>query len=147
MLFRSPDKFVFNAKTDYFDSKVNDKIFFNPSESIGLGRSVGVSTSRIFALGVSTVGVSTYVRNILTQSIYIENHPFVDNQQVILRIPNSSYPISVSTSFSGSAFNIPGAGTSQTVYVTNKTKNTIGIKTTLSSSEVFFVGIGSNSYE
>jgi hypothetical protein len=142
-----PNTFTLKADTDYFESKVNDKIFFNPSESVGLGRSVGVSTSRVFALGISTVGVATYVRNILTQSIYIENHPFANNQKVILRVPNSSYPLSISTSFSGTAFNMPGSGTYQTVYVTDKSKNTIGIKTTLSSSEVFFVGIGSDSYE
>jgi hypothetical protein len=142
-----PDTFTFKANSNYFKSIRNDKVFFNPTENVGLGTSVGVSTSRVFSLGITTVGVATYVRSIPTQSIYIENHPFKDNQQVILTIPNSSFPFSISTSTSGIAFNMPASGVTTSVYVTNKSRNTIGIKTTLSSSEVFFVGINSNSYE
>jgi hypothetical protein len=145
-----PNSFIINEKTDYFESKVNDKIFFKPSESVGLGKSVGVSTTTVFALGISTVGVATYTRSVPTQSIYIQNHPFTNNQQVIFRKPNSSYSsLSISTSFSGPSFNLPESGNSQVVYVTTKSRDTIGIKTTLSSSEVFFVSVGatSNSYE
>jgi hypothetical protein len=145
-----PDSFTINENTNYFESKINNKVFFKPSESVGLGKSVGVSTTTVFALGISTVGVATYTRSVPTQSIYIENHPFTNNQQVIFRKPNSSYSsISISTSFSGSSFDLPESGNSQVVYVTTKSRDTIGIKTTLSSSEVFFVsnGANSNSYE
>jgi hypothetical protein len=142
-----PNSFTFGAESNYFESAPNNKVFFNPIENVGLGVSVGVSTYRVFSLGITTIGVATYVRSIPTQSIYIENHSFRDNQQVILTIPNSSFPFSISTSTSGSAFNMPISGVATSVYVTNKSRNTIGIKTTLSSSEVFFVGINSNSYE
>ena len=145
-----PDSFTINEKSNYFESKINEKVFFKPSESVGLGKSVGVSTTTVFALGISTVGVATYTRSVPTQSIYIENHPFTNNQQVIFRKPSSSYSsISISTSFSASSFDLPESGNSQVVYVTTKSRDTIGIKTTLSSSEVFFVSIGatSNSYE
>ena len=87
-----------------------------------------------------------YQRSIPSQSIYIENHSFSDNQQVILSIPNITYsPLSISTAFGSNAFNLPISGISTVVYVTNKTRNTIGIKTTLNSSEVFFVSTGANS--
>jgi hypothetical protein len=145
-----PDSFTINEKSNYFESKINHKVFFKPSESVGLGKSVGVSTTAVFALGISTVGVATYTRSVPTQSIYIENHPFTNNQQVIFRKPSSSYSsISISTSFSGSSVNLPESGNSQVVYVTTKSRDTIGIKTTISSSEVFFVSVGatSNSYE
>ena len=138
-----PDSFTINEKSNYFESKINEKVFFKPSESVWLGKSVGVSTTTVFALGISTIGVATYTRSVPTQSIYIENHPFTNNQQVIFRKPNSSYSsISISTSFSGSSFDLPESGNSQVVYVTTKSRDTIGIKTTLSSSEVFFVSIG-----
>ena len=48
--------------------------------------------------------------------------------------------ISISTSPTSGTFNLP-----QNVYVTNKNINTIGIKTSLSSSEVFFRINGSNN--
>ena len=137
-----PDTFTISKKLNYFDSRLNDKIFFNPIETVGFGVSAGVSTSTTFTFA----GVTTYSRSIQSQSIYIENHPFVDNQKVILSIPDLTYsPLSISTSFGSSTFNLPISGISTTVYVTNKSRNTIGIKTTLNSSEVFFVSPGGNS--
>jgi len=145
-----PNTFTISQKTNYFDSKINETIYFNPSESVGLGLSVGITSTTTFALGFSTVGVATFNRLIPTKSVYIENHPFKNNQKVIFKKPNSSSSsLSISTSFSGTPFNLPQSGISQTVYVTNKSKNTIGIKTSINSDEVFFVsnGANSNNYE
>ena len=136
-----PDTFNISKKSNYFDSTLNNTIFFNPLESVGCGVSAGVSTSTTFIFAGST-----YQRSIPSQSIYIENHPFKNNQQVILSIPDVTYsPLSISTSFESGAFNLPISGISTLVYVTNKSRNTIGIKTTLNSSEVFFVSTGTNS--
>jgi hypothetical protein len=145
-----PDKFTISSNNSYFESEANKKVFFKPSESVGFGLSVGVTSTTTFALGVTTTGVSTYARTIQSQSLYVKDHGFKDNQKVILRKPSSSYSsLSVSTSYSGSPFNLPESGTSQVVYITNKTKNTIGIKTSINSSEVFFVSDGgsADSYE
>ena len=137
-----PDTFTISKQLNYFDSSLNNKIFFNPLEAVGFGVSAGVSTSTTFTFA----GVTTYPRSIQSQSIYIENHPFTNNQQVILSIPDTTYSsLSISTSFGSTAFNLPISGISTTVYVTNKSRNTIGIKTTLNSSEVFFISPGSNS--
>jgi len=140
-----PDSFVFTKKSNYFDSKLNYQVFFNPKESVGYGVSAGVSSSTTFAFA----GITSYSRSIPSQSIYIENHQFSNNQQVILSLPDITYsPLSISTSFGSTPFNLPISGISTIVYVTNKSRNTIGIKTTLNSSEVFFVGLGltSDSY-
>jgi len=130
-----PDSFTISENIDYFESKVNDKVFFNPKESVGVGTTVGITNTI-----TSQFGDSTITRNIPTQGIYIKNHPFTNNQQVVF-VSNGN-PIAISTSPTGSQFDLP-----QNVYVTNKNKNVIGIKTTLNSSEVFFRGNGSDADE
>ena len=128
-----PDSFIIPQKIDYFESKVNNKVFFNPVQSVGIGTTPGATITTTFKFGDSNI-----TRNIPTQGIYIENHPFANNQQVIFTSNGSN--ISISTSPTSGTFNLP-----QNVYVTNKNINTIGIKTSLSSSEVFFRINGSNN--
>jgi predicted RNA-binding protein with TRAM domain len=128
-----PDSFAISQNIDYFDSKVNNKVYFNPKQSVGVGTTAGITNSIALQLGDSTI-----TRNIPTQGIYIENHPFTNNQGVIFTTNGTN--ISISTSSTGTTFSLP-----QNVYVTNKNNNTIGIKTTLNSSEVFFITNGSNS--
>lgn len=129
-----PDSFTISQKIDYFESNVNGKVFFNPKQSVGLGTTPGITNNITFEFGDSNI-----TRNIPTQGIYIENHPFKNNQQVIF-VRNGNSPISISTSLSTGTFDL-----SQNVYVTNKNINTIGIKTTLNSSEVFFITNGDDS--
>jgi hypothetical protein len=129
-----PDSFTISQKIDYFESNVNDKVFFNPKQSVGLGTTSGITNTITFEFGDSNI-----TRTVPTQGIYIENHPFKNNQQVIFA-SNGNGAISISTSLSIHAFSLP-----QNVYVTNKNKNTIGIKTTLNSSEVFFINNGDDS--
>ena len=130
-----PDSFTISENTDYFESKIDDKVYFNPTQSVGVGTTSGITNSVTFQFGDSTI-----TRNIPTQGIYIENHPFINNQRV--GFTTNGNHISISTSSTSSPFNLP-----QNVYVTNKNKNTIGIKTTLNSSEVFFRSNGSNNSE
>ena len=132
-----PDSFTISKNIDNFDSRVSNKVYFNPNQSVGLGTTSGITNSLTFQFGNSTV-----TRNVPTQSIYIENHPFTNNQQVTFTIPTVGTNIAISTSSTGDLFNLP-----QNVYVTNKNINTIGIKTTLNSSEVFFITNGSDNDE
>jgi len=127
-----PDSFTISEKIDYFDSKVNNKVLFNPTQSVGVGTTAGITNSITFKFGNSNI-----TRIIPTQGIYIENHPFSNNQPVIFSYSGSN--ISISTSPTGNQFDIP-----TNVYVTNKNKNIIGIKTNLTSSEVYF---RSNGYD
>ena len=126
-----PDSFTISQNIDYFESKVNDKVYFNPKQSVGIGTTSGITNSVTFKFGDSTI-----TRNIPTQGIYIENHPFTNNQQVIFTADTTNILVLSST---GNQFNLP-----QNVYVTNKNKNIIGIKTTINSSEVFFLDNGEN---
>ena len=130
-----PYSFTISQNIDYFDSKLNDKVYFNPTQSVGVGTVSGITNAVTLQFGDSTI-----TRNIPTQGIYIENHPFANNQQVRFTIPSGGTNISISTSSTGNTFNLP-----PNVYVTNKNNNTIGIKTTLNSSEVFFRVNGSNN--
>lgn len=128
-----PDSFTISQKIDYFESNVNDKVFFNPVQSVGVGTTPGITNSITFQFGDSNI-----TRNVPTQGIYIENHLFNNNQQVILT--NNGSNIAVSTSPTGIQFDLP-----QNVYVINKNINTIGIKTTPNSSEVFFITNGDDN--
>jgi hypothetical protein len=134
------DSFTISQNIDYFESDVNDKVYFNPTKSVGVGTISGITNSIVVSFGSSTI-----TRVIPTQGIYIENHPFTHNQSVIFKIPPTvSLPggeIAISTSPTSSTFNIP---TNSPVYVSNKNKNVIGIKTNLNSSEVYFRTVNQN---
>ena len=130
-----PDYFTFTNDTNYFDSYPTDKVYFNPKESIGVGTNVGITSSITFSFGVSSI-----TRIIPTKGIYIENHPFRDNQKVVFEKLAGTTHLSISTTFNN-AVNFPTSGNSQIVYIVNKNKNSIGIKTSINSAEVFFTNI------
>jgi len=95
---------------------------------LGIGTNfLGIGSEVSFSFGNETIN-----RSIPTQRIYIENHPFTTNQLISFNL-NGNSTISISTSPSGSPFNLPS-----TLYAVNKSPNTIGIKTSLTSDEVFF---------
>ena len=131
------------------DSKLNDEIFFNPHESIGVGTAVGLGSTSTSTLGDLIKVVSTPL-----QSIRIPNHPFVTNQRVTLTKPAVGYALTVSDDNGVSTFNIPSSGNTQDVFIINKSENYIGIVTqvglTTNTDGLSFVGdtkIGSSSFE
>ena len=139
-----PNKIIIDLKTDYFDSKENTKIYFNPNYSVSVGLNTGTSTNIQTQIGIQTVNIS--VEN---QSIYIPNHPFKTNQRVLLVKPTGSSSLQVRDTPTSSLFNIP-SGISTHVYIINKTKDTIGIVTevglTTTTNGLFFSGNGSDNY-
>ena len=130
-----PDSFTIKSNLEFFDSKVNQRVYFNPTESVGVGTIIGVSTSVTFTLGNSLV-----TRDIPSRTITLENHPFENNQNVTFTADGTA--VSISTSPTGTPFNLPS-----NVFVVDKNINSIGIKTTLTSSEVYFRTVGANSDE
>jgi hypothetical protein len=40
-----PDSFTISQNIDYFESKVNDKVFFNPKQSVGVGTTPGITNT------------------------------------------------------------------------------------------------------
>lgn len=128
------DRFTIKSKTDYFDSKLNDKIYFNPNESIGVGVETGTSYDVSFSFGQQTVN-----RSILTQTIYVENHPFYTNQEISFNL-NGNGNIQYRETSGGPSSNLPS-----TLYVVKKSPNTFSLKTSLNGNEIFFTSNGDNS--
>ena len=140
------DIFDIKVETLPFTSKLNDKVFFNPKQSVGLGSTAGVGAAVSFYVGDTVNNLS-----IPTQSIYIPNHPFNTNQRVILSGPTY---ISVANTSRSQYFNLLDGVSNQNVYIINKTKDHIGIVTqiglTTSTNGLYFLEVTApipNNYE
>jgi len=129
------NKFEFSVKTDEFESKDQDIVYFNPVHSIAVG------TSGIGSAVTVNVGETSTLVQIPERQIYLPNHPFITGQKVTLNVPNvTNNKILVSpTTNNSDSFNIPfgnQAETSIDLFVIKKGENYIGLST---------VGIGSTS--
>ena len=120
-----PDSFTISKSVDKFESAVNNTVFFNPHESVGVGTSSGVGYSTSFVFGDISV-----VRDIPTKGLHIENHPFKTNQSVIYTANGTT--LSISTDGQTQS-NIPS-----NLFVVNKNPNLIGLKTAVNGKELFF---------
>jgi len=140
------DSFTIPLESEYFESTRNTKIYFNPVESVGVGINTGAETSINYYVGSTPKVVS-----VPSQSIYIPNHPFRDKQRLTLTIPSSSNALTVSDTSGGTTFDLPISGSTQDVYVINKSKDFVGLTTqvglTTSSGGLFFTNNGSDNYE
>jgi hypothetical protein len=135
--------FDINLNTDYFDSSLNDVVYFNPTISIGVGIDTGSSISSEYYIGDYKKEIS-----IPTQSIYLPNHPFKTNQRVLFSGSSGGSSINVSNISGPYQFSL-GIGTH--VYVINKSKDFIGIVTqvglTTQTDGLFFITNGNNKYD
>ena len=122
--------FTIDKSLGEVDSRINDKYYFNPKKTVGVGTDPGSSTSITFPFGDTSV-----TRDVSARSIYLENHPFVTNQKVRFTPPSGT--VSVSTDGTNT-FSIPINGQFEDLIVVNKTINTIGLKTTFDGQELFF---------
>ena len=141
-----PDTFAIPVNVGYFDSKVNNIAYFNPKQSVGVGTTAGVSISTSF-----TVGEINKIISIPTQSIYLPNHPFKTGDQLTLTKLSSATALIVSQQPASSTFNLPQTGNTETVYAINKSKDYIGLTTsvglTTNTDGLYFSSNGSNDYE
>ena len=143
-----PNTFVIENNTEYFDSKVNRIVYFNPNQSIGLGTTSGSGSSNFYKVGNLTKNIF-----VPTQSIYLPNHNFKTGQKVVINKKiSSNSAISVANTSSQTPFDIlSGITTEQIVYVIKKTDDHIGIVTqvglTTFTNGLFFLSNGSDSYE
>jgi hypothetical protein len=142
-----PNSFNIRSKKDidYFDSKINDISYFNPKQSIGVGRTVGLAFTTNYKIGDNSLQVS-----IPTQSIYLPDHKFNTNQKLTLRKDASSLSISVANTEGSSPFNILDGANSQIVYAIKKSNDYVGIVTevglTTTTNGLFFLNNGSDDY-
>ena len=118
------------VKTKRFDSQINDVIYFNGPQQIGLG-TAGIATNTNYVVGETTKSIS-----IPNRQIYLPNHPFVTGQVVKLSVPAvSNRQIDVATtddpSNTAGNFSIPydANDTSINLFVIKKSENYIGLST------------------
>jgi hypothetical protein len=139
-----PDNFSINLKTKYFDSKINDLVYFNPKQSVGIGTTLGFSVGIAYTIGDLSTEIS-----VPTQSIYLPNHPFKTGQSVSFNRGNAS-SLQVKETVDGSSFNLPSS-TEEQVYIINKSKDYIGITTlvglTTNTNGLYFITSGDDYYE
>jgi len=143
-----PSFFDINFKSKDFDSRIDDIVYFNPRQSVGIA-----TTSGTFALIDVSVGDITESVSVPAQSIYLPNHPFKTGQKITFKEPPGG-GLSLEVSRDGSAsqaFTIPyGSDTEIDLFAINKSENYIGIVTQVgltTSNGLFFRSNGDNSFE
>ena len=123
------NKFTIDKSIPVFESQVNQKVFFNPSQTVGLGTDDGTENTLSFSFAGKNI-----TRNVPVKQIHIENHPFKTNQKIKFTAPAGN--IGISTDNNTTSFNLP-----QDLFVVNKNINSIGIKTQINSDEVHFITV------
>jgi hypothetical protein len=120
----SVNNFTLPVSTQYFDSQLDDKIYFNPVQAVGIGSTSGNSSSNSYFIGdrYKTVSVDT-------QNIYLPGHPFKTGQQVTFEKPNSSNSITVASTETSASYTIPESGNTQTFFVIKNSDDFIGLCT------------------
>ena len=156
-LTESPKSFRVNyvVSGDY-NSKTNKELYFNPSESVGLGTTSGVGITS--TLHFSNPGVGDTTLKILTQSIYLPNHDLNTGDKISYQTNGGSpifaeFPIGIGNSLDSYS----------ELFVAKLTNNLIGISsvkvainsegvfagigsTTSSIGLLYFTGVGTNTY-
>ena len=119
-----PSFFDINFKSNFFNSKIDDVVYFNPKQSVGIATTVGITSSITVSVGNTSSSVS-----VPAQSIYLPNHPFKTGQQITFKTDGNSVLEVSRDGAVNQAFTIPFSGTSQTLFAINKSPNYIGIVT------------------
>ena len=131
------NKFTVPVETNPFESKFQQTFYFNPKESVGVGTTVGLSTSVTVI-----VGPNTDTASLMSQNLYLGTHPLVNNQKITL---NNNGNTAIQATRSVDPWVTPSA-ISGDFFVTRFTNESIGLKTTTTSDELFFVTNGDDSY-
>ena len=122
------------VQTKKFESEVNDIIYFNSPQSVGVGTTSGGATSVDRVVGEIVERTS-----IPTRTIHIPNHPFKTGQELTLHKRVGANRFDVGRTPLVTEFKLPFLGANATtVYVIDKGEDNIGLVTTR-------VGIGSTS--
>jgi len=131
-----PSSFTIPKSVPYFESSLNNVAYFNPIKAVGFGVTPGVTHTSTFGFGSTTI-----TRSIPTQSIFLPNHKFRNNEPVTVTVPGGTAQISIANSTGTVSYNLPSQ-----VFITNKGKNYVGIKTGvgIGFSDVYFTGGGTN---
>ena len=134
------------VKTTKFTSKVNDIVYFNGPQSVGVGTTSGgaINVDRVTGEIKETVSIPT-------RTIHVPNHPFKTGQKLTLNKRNGANRFDVGSTPLVTEFKLPFLGANSTdVYVINKGEDNIGLVTsrvgTATTSEgLYFYSKGSTS--
>ena len=119
-----PSFFDISFNTNFINSKVDDIVYFNPKQAVGIATTAGITSSVNVSVGDTTNAVS-----VPAQSIFLPNHPFKTGQQITFKTDGNSVLEVSRDGAANQSFNIPFSGTSQTLFAINKSPNYIGIVT------------------
>lgn len=152
-LYENPRKFFIDLSGDLENKtySINKEIYFDPSESLGIGSYIGFGHTITF----SNPGIGQTTITIPQKSIYIKNHQLQTGDRLIYS-PNSGIGISVSTN----GTNVFGLTNNSILYVAKLSNDLIGISTvkvglgttgefvgiSQTASTLFLVGIGTGRY-
>ena len=157
ILYEQPRRFSINVDdTISYGYKLNREIYFDPSESLGIGTLSGVGIGSTLSFSSPGVGVSQIF--IPTRTIYIPNHNFKTGDSLVYST-NTGSAVSISTNGSNSV----SLTDQSTVFVAKITNDLIGISTvkvglgttgtfvgiattTNTMSTLYFTGIGTGKY-
>ena len=146
-----PNSFTFNQPIDTIDSKVNNIVYFNSNEAVGFGTTAGAQGKAVsFTFANRTVS-----RSVPCGRIYMENNPFVEGQQVTYTQGGSTALTYVSIGNTPSNPADPTSSfyirqpvplpTPSTLYISNPTPTTVGLKTEQTGPDIFFTTGGSDN--
>ena len=139
-----PQKFTLPLVTPPFDSKVNDKVFFNPQEQVGLALTAGTAIAMAKSF---TEGETSRVISVPAKSIFLPNHPFVNNQQLTFTIPTGAGALQCGTGTtlaSSSSFNLTNGST---VFAKRISNNLVGLSTEKNGETIFFKTAPNDNFE
>ena len=139
-----------------FDYKINNEIYFNPSDSLGIGSFSGVGIG--YTIIFSNPGAGYTQIFVPTRSVYLPNHQLQTGDKVIYSL-NGGSPIQVLTNGITSL----SLSDQSILYVAKITEDLIGVSTvkvglgttgtfvgtsstTSNSSTLYFTGIGTGVY-
>ena len=123
-VFVSTNRFTLPVKTSYFESAVDDKVYFNPLQSVGIGTTTGSASANTYLVGGRSKSLSVPI-----QSVYLPNHPFKTGQQVTFERVGGTQGFTVSTAEASNTFGIPQSGNTETLFVIKKSDDLVGLCT------------------
>ena len=129
---------VDSDSSDFFKSDLDESYFFNPKQTIGVGNSAGDVDAKVFI-----IGNIEYDLSIPTQSIYAPSHGFRNLEKVVFSKANDQVDIiRVAQGEGGSPFVIPSVGNEEELFVSNISKDYIGLRTDPNAEDLFFLSDG-----
>tara|TARA_Y100001938_G_scaffold20319_1_gene25612 strand:+ start:4284 stop:18035 length:13752 start_codon:yes stop_codon:yes gene_type:complete len=118
-------------KTDH-NYRINKQIYFNPSETVGLGTTSGVGIgTTIFFTGITSTNLGISSIYIPTQALYIPGHNLKTGDQVTYSPGNggSGMSVGMGTTTPENAAGITTLTDGQTLYVAKYSNDIIGLAT------------------